>query len=233
MNVEHLTAALTSHDADPNAALTALRAKRRRNHGLLVGGVVAAVAVATVAGLHPWSGSRPVLAGANGCAQISLPDTLTMARQGGASVILATGSLTGHTVTDSQTHHEMRLQSIRTLSGPPVAIGSSGWLTGALGPAGPAPGADAGALWATDGHLFAITWPARQAGTAVGPVLRIAPVVGTDVIFSSAGCWDTTGLSGHPYHGHLAEIPGSDSYTRAAQNGFVAVPLSTVERLAG
>jgi hypothetical protein len=86
-------------------------------------------------------------------------------------------------------------------------------------------------LWGNDGRLFAIAWPARQAGTTVGPVLRIAPIVGDQVIFSSAGCWDTTGLPSQAYHGQLAEIPGTDSYARAAAGGLHAVPLTTVEQL--
>lgn len=75
-------------------------------------------------------------------------------------------------------------------------------------------------------------WPAQKAGTSIGPVLRIAPVVDDGVIFSSAGCWDATDLSSRPYHGTLSEIPGSDSYARAAENGFHAVALATVEQLA-
>jgi hypothetical protein len=164
----------------------------------------------------------------SGCGSVSLPETLAMARQGGASVIVATGSLTGET---AQVHHQMVLRSVRTLSGPVVVSGSTGWLNSALGPSGPIPGADAGALWAPDGRLFAIVWPARVTGTAVGPVLRVAPVVDDQVIFSSAGCWDTAGLPSRPYHGRLAEVPGSDSYARATPNGFHAVPLATVEQL--
>jgi hypothetical protein len=72
---------------------------------------------------------------------------------------------------------------------------------------------------------------AIDTGTTVGPVLRVAPVVGGQVIFSSAGCWDTSGVPTQPFHGRLTEIPGSGSYGRAAAGGFHAVPLSTVERL--
>ncbi|WP_204036593.1 hypothetical protein [Micromonospora qiuiae] len=52
------------------------------------------------------------------------------------------------------------------------------------------------------------------------------------MIFSQAGCWDTTGLPSQPFTGKLAEIPGSDSYARASGGGFHAVPLTTVEQLA-
>jgi len=234
MNVEQLTSALTAHDADPDAVLAAFHAKRRRgirNRGLIAGGVAVVIVAAVVVTLRPWtSASSTTPPGpANGCAVTSLRDTLAMARQGGASVIVADGELTGRTVTDTQIYYQMALHSVRTLTGP--AITGDGWIAGNRGPSGPIPGADAGALWAPDGGMFAIAWPATQTGTTVGPVLRIAPVVGDQVIFSTAGCWDTTGLPSQPYHGNLAAIPGSDAYARAAPDGFHAVPLSTVEQL--
>ncbi len=67
---------------------------------------------------------------------------------------------------------------LRTLSGPPLT-GGTAWVGSGRGPAGPIPSADAGTLWGNDGRLFAIAW---QAGTTVGPVLRIAPIVGDQVI---------------------------------------------------
>jgi hypothetical protein len=237
MNVEQLTAALSMHDAAPEAVLAALRAKQRRavrQRGLVVGGVAVAVAAVLVVTLRPWASAIPAASAppdaANGCAVVSLADTLAMARQGGASVIIATGTLTGRTAQDAQIYHQMRLSAVRTLSGAPLT-GGTAWVDSGQGPAGPIPSADAGALWGNDGRLFAIAWPARQAGTTVGPVLRIAPIVGDQVIFSSAGCWDTTGLPSQAYHGQLAEIPGTDSYARAAAGGLHAVPLTTVEQL--
>ncbi len=61
--------------------------------------------------------------------------------------------------------------------------------------------------------------------------MRVAPVVDGQVVLSTAGRW----LEDRPTHafpGPLAEIPGSDSYRRAAEGGFQTVPLSEVERLA-
>ena len=238
MNVDQLTSALAAHDADPDAVLSALHAKRRRrvrNRSLAIGALAAAV-IAALAVWQPWTTAPQPAATAppdmaNGCGSVSLRDTLAMARQSGASVIVANGSLTRKTVYDNQIYYEMALNSVQTLSGPPITSGSNGWIGSGLGPSGPIPGADTGALWAPDGRLFAIVWPARQTGTTVGPILRIAPVTGDQVIFSSAGCWDTTGLPSRPYSGRLAEIPGSNTYTRSAVNGFHAVPLATVEQL--
>jgi hypothetical protein len=245
VDLEQLTAALAQHDPEPDTVMAAFRAKRHRrarNLTMYGGGLAAVAIVAVVAVLQPWAAAPqpggtaqptgpPASPPANGCASISLPETLAMARQGGASVIVADGSLTGKTVLDGQVYYEMILRSVQTLSGPAIALGSTGWIASVRGPAGPIPGADAGALWATDGRLFAIAWPARETGTAVGPILRVAPVADGQVIFSSAGCWDTAGLPTRPYHGQLAEIPGSNSYTRAAPGGFHAVPLTTVEQL--
>jgi len=208
------------------------------------GGLVVVAIVALAAVLQPWAApprqdgaAEPAGAGkspgGSGCASVSLPEALALARRGGASVIVANGSLTGKTAAHGQIYYKMALRSVTTLSGPAVASGSAGWIASPQGPGGPIPGADAGALWATDGHLFAIAWPARETGTAVGPVLRVAPVVHGQVIFSSAGCWDTTGLPTQLYRGPLAEIPGSNSYARAAKDGFHAVPLARVRRLVG
>jgi hypothetical protein len=237
VNVEQLTAALSEHDAAPDAVLTALRAKQRRGirqRGLLIAGAAVAVGAVLVITLRPWASATPSVSAppdaANGCAVVSLAETLAMARQGGASVIIATGTLTGRTAQDTEIYYQMTLSSVRTLSGPPLT-GNTAWVGSGRGPAGPIPSADAGALWGNDGRLFAIAWPARQSGTTVGPVLRIAPIVGDQVIFSSAGCWDTTDLPSQAYHGGLAEIPGTESYTRAATSGFHAVPLTTVEQL--
>lgn len=248
MDREQLMAALAQHDADPGAVMAAFRAKRRRrarNRSLAVCGGLAAVGiVAATAVLQPWaSAPSPTAAGrssgppnsfpASGCASVPLPETLATARRSGASVIVAVGSLTGKTaVSDGQVYYQMLLRPVRTLSGPPIASGSTGWIGSTRGPAGPIPSADAGALWGADGRLFAIAWPARLTGTTVGPVLHVAPVAGSRVILSSAGCWDSTGLPSRPYHGRLAEIPGSKSYMRAAAGGFHAVPLTTIEQLA-
>jgi hypothetical protein len=246
VELEQLTEVLTQTDADPDAVLAAFRVKRhrraRRRHLAVGGGLAAAVIVALVVVLQQWA-TAPRLhltpgatgsanpPGASGCASIPLRDVLAMARQGGASVIVADGSLTGRSVVDGQVYDQMALRAVRTLSGPAIASGGAGWVASVRGPAGPIPGADAGALWAPDGRLFAIAWPARETGTTVGPVLRVAPVVDGQVIFSSAGCWDTSGLPTRPYHGPLAGIPGSGSYARAAAGGFRAVSLTIVERL--
>jgi hypothetical protein len=237
VDLEQLTAALAQHDADPDAVMAAFRGKRRhaRNRNLATGGLAAAAIVAVVAVLQPWAtpSNGPVNPpAATGCAVVSLRQTLAEARQLGASVIVATGSLTGKTAANGEIYYQMILRSVQTLSGPAITSGSTGWIGSQRGPAGLIPGADAGALWATNGRLFAIASTARQAGTAVGPVLRIAPVVHDQVIFSSAGCWDTAGLPSQPYHGPLAETPGSSSYARAAPNGFHAVPLTTVKQIA-
>jgi hypothetical protein len=237
VNIPQLTSALAGHEPDPGAVLAALRTKRRRRNrtrGLSAAAVVFVVAVAVVV-WRPWTPSPPPAENppqeANGCASMSLADTLAAAVRGGATVILANGSLTSAHVLDNQAYDEMRLHSVRTLAGPALAADSTGWVAGGSGPAGPLPGADAGALWAPDGSLFAIAWPADRTGTKVGPLLRVAPVVDGQVIFSSAGCWDTTGLASRPYSGRLAEVPGSGSRARAAAGGFHAVPLTDVEKL--
>ncbi|WP_239334210.1 hypothetical protein [Frankia sp. CiP3] len=248
-DLEQLLASRAQEDTDPGAVVTAIhssfrsrRQRRARNRTLVIGGLAGAAIVILAAVLQTWAtpprpattaqpGAAGTRAAANGCVSLSLRQTLAIAGQGGASVLVASGSLTGETVIDGQAFHQMIMHSVRTLSGPVITSDSTGWIGSASGAVGPIPGADAGALWGTDGRLFAIAWPARQTGTAVGPVLRIAPVVHDQVIFSSAGCWDITDLPTEPYHGPLAEIPGSNSYARAAPTGFHAVALTAVEQM--
>ena len=132
MNIPQLTSALAGHEPDPDAVLASLKAKRRRRNrdrGLLGAAVVLVVAVAVVV-WRPWTPSSPPATNppqeANGCASMSLPDTLAAAVQGGASVILANGSLTSAHVLDDQTYQEMRLHSARTLAGPVMAADTIG-----------------------------------------------------------------------------------------------------------
>lgn len=209
-----------------------LSSRRRVVGGGLATMVLVLAAIGVLKLWAPQRGAAGASAVTDGCAVVSLQQTLDEARQGGASVIIATGTLSGTTTVDGDVYGQMVLRSVQTLSGAAIAPGTTGWIAGARGPSGPIPGTDTGALWGPDGRLFAIVWPAQKAGTSIGPVLRIAPVVADEVIFSSAGCWDVSGLSSRPYHGALSEIPASNSYARASESGLHAVALAEVEQLA-
>lgn len=248
MDLEELTSALAAHDADPGNVKAALAARRRRStraRALAGAAACVGVAAAVLLAVQPWAAApqratASPAGAADGCAVISLRDTFATALQRGASVITGTGVLTSRTASFSAAgpgssasaagtadpgYYQLRMTAVRTLSGPRITAGSA-WLDA------PEIGADAGSLWAPGGSFFAIAWPARVAGTpAGGPELRIAPLVGGDVIFSSAGCWDTDGVRSQAFHGQLAEIPGYQSYARAAQSGFRSVPLTAVEQL--
>ena len=168
------------------------------------------------------------------CAAISLKDTIASAVQQGASVIVATGALTGKSVTgnpatsEAAAFYAMALTSVQTLRGPQVASGSTAWIPGA------APGTSAsvtGALLAPGGRLFAIVWPQAATHDPVGPTLRLAPIVGADVVFSPSGCWDVTGLQPSQYQPGppLRSVPGGVLF--GAENGLYTVPLAAVERI--
>jgi hypothetical protein len=255
MNVDELRDVLVRHVPDPGAVMTRLAAKQRarRRHQMALGGSAAGIALAVAATALAWPGGHPNTpmthaapsaaapvaspppsaagpAVADGCAFMPLPDVLASARQAGASIVIAHGTLTGRRATDPQV--EMALDAVQTLAGPPVADHTTVWLYTATGPSGPIPGADAGSLWATDGALFGVVWPQRLTGSPTGATMRVAPVVDQQVILSSAGCWSADGLTGRPFTGKLAEVPGSDSYARAARTGLTAVPLDTVRRAA-
>ncbi|MFI5915339.1 hypothetical protein [Dactylosporangium sp. NPDC051541] len=189
-------------------------------------------APAAGSGAPPVAGTASAAAaaaGAGGCAVVPLAADLGEARAAGASIVLAHGTLTGRTVPEPRVRAEMALGGVETLAGPVVADGAKVWVPTARGPAGPLPGADAGSLWGPDGALFGIVWPQRLTHDPTGPTLRVAPVVGEQVIFSAAGCWSG---GGHPFAGPLAEVPESGDYARAARTGFDPVPLDTVRRAA-
>ena len=177
---------------------------------------------------------------AGSCAAVSLQDSISKAVHQGASVIVATGALTGKSVTGnpatagSPAFYAMTLSSVQTLRGPVVATGSTAWIPG------PAAGTSASvtsALLAPGGRLFAIVEPQAVTHDLVGPTLRLAPIVGQDVVFSPSGCWDVTALQPSPYQGSTSfkavpdETFGGHAHP-AAQNGLYAVPLAKVEQVA-
>jgi hypothetical protein len=173
------------------------------------------------------------------CAAISLKDTIAGALRRGASVIVATGTLTGKSVTGNPAtsgepaFYAMKLSSVQTLRGPKIASGTTAWIPG------PARGATASvtsALLAPGGRLFAIVWPQATTHDLVGPTLRLAPIVGTDVVFTPSGCWDVTALQPSQYQAStpLRSVPNGTligGANQPAENGLYAVPLAAVERV--
>ena len=158
---------------------------------------------------------------AGGCTGALLKSRLAAAVQGGASVIVATGTLTGKSVTEdpatagAPAFYAMTLQPVQTLRGPAVAPGLTAWIPG------PAPGMPTNqvnsALLAPGGRLFALVWPKGVTHDLVGPTLQLAPIVGTDVVFTPHVCWDLSGLLPDQYPA------GTPLYT---------VPLATVRQIA-
>jgi hypothetical protein len=171
---------------------------------------------------------------------VPLKDSIAAALRSGASVIIATGRLTWKSVTASPAtagapaFYAMTLSSVQTLRGPAIAPGSVAWVPG------PAPGSSAGpensALLATGGRVFAIATPRSASHGPAGPVLRLAPVVGGDVVFTPYGCWDVSGLRPSQYQGtaRLEPVPSGpvvSGAARPAESGLYAVPLATVEQV--
>lgn len=178
---------------------------------------------------------------AGSCAAVPLKDAIAAAVRSGASVIVATGTLTGKSVTASPAtagataYYAMTLSSVTTLRGPAIAPGSTAWAPG------PAPGTGASpensTLLAAGGRLFAIVTPASASPGVPGPVLRLAPVAGGDVVFTPYGCWDVSGLRPSQYQGNavLRPVPAGpdvNAANRPAESGLYAVPLATVEQVA-
>jgi len=178
---------------------------------------------------------------AESCTGATLKSQLAESVRGGASVIVATGALTGKSATGdpaaagAAAFYAMTLQSVQTLRGPAIAPGSTVWITG------PAPGTPANpeysALLAPGGRLLAIVWPKAATHYPVGPTLQLAPIVGADVVFTPYGCWDLTGLQPGHYQAStpLRPVPGGANFGgehQAAENGIYTLPLAAVEQIA-
>ena len=133
------------------------------------------------------------------CANETLADSLSRAVEGGASVVLATGRFTG-TVRSADgeiavPYSEVVLTDASTLAGPELPAAGSAWVYGDLAAAGPASATgETSSLWARGGRLVAVVDPASDWSGLPGPVIRVAPVVGDDVVMGWVGCWSTQGV---------------------------------------
>ena len=156
-------------------------------------------------------------------------------------MIVAAGTLTGKSVTGdpatagAPAFYAMTLHSAQTLRGPAVAPGSTAWIPG------PAPGTTANpensALLAPGGRVFAVEWPEAATRDLVGPTLQLAPIVGTDVVFTPYTCWDLDGLQPGQYQEStpLRPAPAGANFGgthQAAENGLYTLPLAAVRQIA-
>jgi hypothetical protein len=208
---------------------------------------------AAVPGAEPENGAASGSGGsAASCAAVPLRQDIANALRSGASVIVGYATQTGTSVAGNPAtggapaYYAVTLRSVQTLAGPEIESGSTAWVPGAASgetsggsasSAGTASASEGEVLWTPDGELFAIVSP-HAAGAPRGPVLRSAPVINGDVIFSSYGCWDVAGLPFTPYSGGSAQVLGptrpNGSNERLALPGesLDQVPLAAVEKVA-
>lgn len=162
------------------------------------------VAAATVtASIAPGAGGG---AAAGICANETLADSMARAVGAGASVLLATGAFTGTVhLGDGEIgvpYSEVALTNGSTLAGPQLDTPLSAWVYGDL--AGDGPSATTGetsSLWSAGGRLIAVVDPVTGGSGLPGPVIRVAPVVGDDVIIGWVGCWSTQGVPARDFTG--------------------------------
>jgi hypothetical protein len=232
MDVDELTAALAGPKPDRGDVLASFRRKHRRRKarqrllclGTVAVGVTVSIALATSGQSRPRQ-SLPL--SPRECTPVALAHSLAQARQSGASILIADESPTGRTARSG--YAAVVLHSVRTLSGPVVTSGTIAWTDGtAIGGAAPT----ARTTEATGGRVFAITWPAALVGSAVGPVLRAAPVVAGNVMFTTSGCTDAANLPGSPGSGWETAAAGSAPAGGTDSTALYAVPLQTVEEAA-
>lgn len=142
------------------------------------------------------------------CANETLADSLRRAVEAGASVVLATGRFTG-TIRSADgeiavPYSEIALTDASTLAGPQLPAAGSAWVYGDLAAAGQASATgETSSLWARGGRLVAVIDPASDGSGLPGPVIRVAPVVGDDVIMGWVGCWSTQGVPSRDFDGGI------------------------------
>jgi len=185
-------------DGDPNAAGRTLAAAT--SSSVPLGGDAAGGGAA---------GGGAAGGGAAGiCANETLADSLSRAVEGGASVVLATGRFTG-TVRSADgeiavPYSEVALTDASTLAGPELPTAGSAWVYGDLAAGGQASATgETSSLWARGGRLVAVVDPASDGSGLPGPVIRVAPVVGDDVVMGWVGCWSTQGVPSRDFDGAL------------------------------
>lgn len=171
-------------------------------------------AMATTTGSPGSTGAGAAGGGAAGggaagiCANETLADSLSRAVEGGASVVLATGRFTGAVRSaDGEIavpYSEVALTDTSTLAGPELPTAGSAWVYGDLAAAGQvAATGETSSLWARGGRLIAVVDPASDWSGLPGPVIRVAPVVGDDVVMGWVGCWSTQGVPSRDFDGAL------------------------------
>jgi hypothetical protein len=257
MNVNQLRTALSHYDADPGVVMDQLKMKRQRRHRRqgIIGGLAMVMIVATGAGIWSQAGPSPTDShsaltpgesndpssyeappgtGFHACLspQERFSDPLAL----GASVITGVGTVSGKTRLDGYRYHEVVLTDVKTLAGPSVVNESKVWVmvvpqvkSGAAEKGFGVPNAP---LWGPGNRFFGLYLPQKVNQGPLGTVLQQLPLVNDQVIFKPAGCWNSFSignLTGGPYQGPLIEIPGSGAYAGLAPEGFVAVPLTTIE----
>ncbi|MEU0562634.1 hypothetical protein [Dactylosporangium sp. NPDC006015] len=243
MEESQLREALAQHDPDPDTVLGLLGARRRTRSRRRIT-VAAAVIVGVLLVPIGWFALREQprspddtapMAAAEACVPMSLGERMRQVLELGASIVVASGRLTGRIGPDGPFNSEMTLTAVRTLAGPDLPDGTMVWIETPQLP--PLKGdaiarGNPGPLWGPDGALFGFVFPQAARNSPLGVTVIQSPVVDHQVIFGiSGGCWDVRPAGGTPFHGPLTEIPGSGTYERAAEAGFTALPLTAVEQL--
>lgn len=144
--------------------------------------------------------------GAAICANETLAESMARAVQAGSSVVLATGGFTGVVGTgDGETgvpFSEVALTVQETLAGAEVGSALAAWVSGDLSGRGAASSTgETSSLWARGGAMIAVVDADSQWSGLPGPIVRVAPVIGDDVIVSWVGCWTTNGVESREFTG--------------------------------
>lgn len=167
------------------------------------------------------------------CANETLAESMTRAVAAGSSIVLATGGFTGATalgdgeIGDGEIgvpFSEVAMTVGSTLAGPDLPPTMSAWAYGDLAADGDsATTGETSSLWARGGRMIAVVEPNNDWSCLSGPVIRVAPVIGDDVIFSWVGCWSTNDVESREFDGTVDVF--DDRSRHPAQMQLFAVSL--------
>lgn len=215
----------------------------RREGALIAAGALVLVAASVVGpvqarlqrasthqdGPSPSSAISTVRRQADGCAALTFGlQRLTANSQ---TLATATGQLTGNVRTvDGMRYTQMRLTKLHAIAGAPLPVTATVWLQSEPNP----DPANVPGLWSPDGKLITVITPQNVTKTLVGPMARVAPILGNRVVLNSAGCWFDTSLHAEPLTGRsFQEVPGTTAYDLAAKfGGFSTVPITILAHAA-
>lgn len=200
----------------------------------LVSGCAASISPTAQPGVQP--APKTTVHAAGSCSSESLASILQDVTKAGQPVVVGHVALTGEVKQRAaadpsqlglvQTYTEVALTEVRSVNGVAVSDGLSAYVLGGRSDdTVTVTDPPLQSAWNADGMFFGYI----TADGAVGPVLSATPLDVQNIVFTSAGCWNTEGLAVQPVQANIVTLTGLATTTTTAK--FPSVPLDSVTGL--